>query len=124
MALEFVYRSLVAAQYLGSQSTAEVQSAVNQITQLTGNSWSVVSDDGETLVLRETSAGGNLFADWTVRNGQVVVIDPNVGIVERLSPAAFTARYRRGNAVADEILTRGINSPAFITALKQKLGLP
>jgi hypothetical protein len=124
MALEQVYRGLVAAQYTGGQSAADVAAAAAQITQLTGNQWAVLSDDGSILTLRETNPGNGAVADWPIMAGQVVVIDPSIGIVDRLSGAAFTARYRRANAVADEVLTRGINSPAFITALKQKLGLP
>lgn len=123
MALEYVYRALVAAQYTGTQGTADVEAAVNQITQLTGNQWAVQSDDGAVLVLRETSPISGAFADWPILAGQVVVIDPNIGIVDRLAAPAFLARYRRANTVADETLTRGINTPAWIAALKTKLGL-
>ncbi len=123
MALEYVYRALVAAQYTGSQSTADVEAAVGQITQLTGNIWTVQSDDGNVLVLRETSPISGAFADWAVLAGQVVVIDPSIGIVDRLGVSAFLSRYRRANTVADEVLTRGLNTPAWITALKTKLGI-
>lgn len=121
--MEYVYRALVAAQYTGQQSSADVAAAAAQITQYTGNTWTVQSDDGSVLVLRETGATG-AWADWPVQAGQVVVIDPSFGIVDRLSLSAFLARYRRANVVADETLTRGINTPAWITALKAKLGLP
>lgn len=124
MALEYVYRALVAAQYTGSQDAADVAAAAAQITQLTGNVWTVQSDDGQTLVLRETNPVSGAYADWPILAGQVVVIDPSVGIVDRLAAPAFLARYRRANSVADETLVRGINTPAWITALKAKLGLP
>jgi hypothetical protein len=123
MALEYVYRALVAAQYTGAQGAADVAAAVGQITQMTGNTWSVQSDDGSVLVLRETSPVSGAWADWPILAGQVVVIDPSIGIVDRLAPSAFLARYRRADAVADATLTRGINTPAWITALKGKLGL-
>jgi hypothetical protein len=122
--MENVYRALVAAQYTGGQSAADVAAAAAQITQLTGNQWSVLSDDGSTLVLREVNPANGAQAHWPVLAGQVVVIDPGVGIVDRLTPAAFFARYRRGNAIAEEVLLHGLNTPAWITALKQKLGLP
>ncbi len=121
--MESVYRALVAAQYTGTQSAADVAAAAQQITQLTGNTWSVLSDDGQTLVLRETNPSSGAHADWPVQAGQVVVIDPSVGIVDRLSATDFTARYLRASAVADATLTRGVNSPAFITAMAGKLGV-
>lgn len=120
--MEYVYRSLVAAQYTGGQSAADVAAACAQITQLTGNAWTVLSDDGQTLVLRETNAQGG-HADWPVQAGQVVVIDPSVGIVDRLPADKFQARYLRANYVSDATLTRGLNTPAWITALAGKLGI-
>lgn len=124
MALEYVYRALVGAQYTGTQSTADVLAAVQQISQLTGNEWTVQSDDGQVLILRERVPGTNLYADWPVLAGQVVVIDPSVGIVDRLPVSKWAARYQRENDILDKALMRGINSAAFITALKAKLGLP
>lgn len=124
MALEYVYRSLVAAQYTGNQGAADVAAAAAQITQLTGNQWTVQSDDGQTLVLRETNPTSGAFADWPVLAGQVVVIDPNVGIVDRLGVQAFLARYRRQVNVTEEVLVAGLNNAAWITALRGKLGLP
>ncbi len=123
MALEYVYRALVAAQYTGQQSAADVAAAAAQITQFTGNTWTVQSDDGNVLVLRETNPTSGAYADWPVLAGQVVVIDPSVGIVDRLGVQAFLDRYRRANTVADETLVRGLNTPAWITALKTKLGI-
>lgn len=123
MALEYVYRALVAAQYTGSQDAADVAAAAAQITQLTGNQWTVQSDDGSVLVLRETNPVSGAYADWPILAGQVVVIDPSIGIVDRLGVSAFLARYRRANTVADETLVRGLNTPAWITALKAKLGI-
>ena len=124
MALEYVYRALVGAQYTGTQSTADVLAAVQQISQLTGNEWTVQSDDGQVLILRERVPGTSLYADWPVLAGQVVVIDPSVGIVDRLPVSKWSARYQRENDILDKALMRGINSAAFITALKAKLGLP
>lgn len=121
--MENVSRALVAAQYTGTQSTADVQAACDQITQLTGNVWSVASDNGVTLVLRETNPNNGMFADWPVQAGDVVVIDPSVGIVDRLPLALFLVRYHRENTVADRVLVRGLNTPAWITALKTKLGI-
>jgi hypothetical protein len=121
--VEQVYRALVAARYTGGQSAADVAAACAQITQLTGNQWTVQSDDGETLVLRETSPSGH-FADWPVLAGQVVVIDPAAGIVDRLPVDKFLLRYRRASVVAEDVLVAGLNSPAWLTALRNKLGLP
>jgi hypothetical protein len=121
--MEYVYRALVAAHYTGNGTAADVQNAVNQITQLTGNVWTVLSDDGQTLVLRETSPVNGMFADWPVHAGEVVVIDPSIGIVDRLPVAAFLLRYHRETAIADRTLVRGLNTPAWITALANKLGL-
>lgn len=123
MALEYVYRSLVAAQYTGAQGAADVAAAAAQITQLTGNVWTVQSDDGQVLVLRETNPTSGAHADWPVLAGQVVVIDPAVGIVDRLAVTPFLARYRRQVTVAEEVLVAGLNNTAWITALKSKLGI-
>jgi hypothetical protein len=123
MALEYVIRTLVAAQYTGQASAAAVAEAAEQITQYTGNTWTVQSDDGSVLVLRETNPTNGAYADWPVLAGQVVVVDPSIGIVDRLSVNAFLARYRRATTVADETLVRGLNTPAWITALKTKLGI-
>lgn len=122
--MEHVYRALVAARYTGGQSTADVAAAAARITQLTGNQWTVQSDDGQTLVLRETNPTNGAYADWPVLAGQVVVIDPAVGIVDRLPVQAFLDRYRRGVAMTEEILVAGLNDAAWITALRGKLGLP
>ncbi len=123
MALEYVYRALVAAQYTGAQSAADVAAAAAQITQYTGNTWTVQSDDGQVLVLRETNPTNGAFADWPVLAGQVVVVDPAIGIVDRIAVQAFLARYRRGITVTEEILVAGLNNAAWITALKGKLGI-
>lgn len=120
--MEYVYRALVAAQYTGGQSVADVEAAAKQITQLTGNEWKVLSDDGATLVLRETSPLG-AQADWPVKAGEVVVIDPAVGIVDRLPADKFQARYLRANAVADSTLVRALNTPLWLNALATKLGI-
>jgi hypothetical protein len=120
--VEYVFRALVAAQYTGTQASADVLAAVQQISQMTGNTWSVQSDDGAVLLLRETGPSG-AYADWPVLAGQVVVIDPGVGIIDRLPAAQFTARYQRFNQVADAVLTRGLNLPTWITALAGKLGI-
>ena len=123
MALEYVYRALVGAQYTGSQDTAAVAAAAAQITQLTGNVWTVQSDNGQTLILRETNPTSGAYADWPVLAGQVVIIDPAVGIVDRIAVSAFQARYRRAVTVTEETLTAGLNSTPWITALKNKLGI-
>lgn len=120
--MEYVSRALVAVQYTGSATTADVQAAAGQISQLTGNTWTVQSDDGQTLVLRESNPSG-LWADWAVTAGQVVVIDPSRGIIDRISPAEFSARYLRAVNVSDTTLIRGLNSPAWLTALAGKLGI-
>lgn len=122
--MEQVYRALVAARYTGGQSAADVTAACAQITQLTGNQWSVQSDNGQTLVLRETNPVNGHFADWPVLAGQVVVIDPAAGIVDRLPVSEFLLRYRRASVVTEDILVAGLNSPAWLAALKVKLGLP
>lgn len=124
MALEYVYRALVAAQYTGSQDAAQVAAAAAQITQYTGNVWTVQSDDGQVLILRETNPTSGTHADWPVLAGQVVVVDPAVGIVDRLAVQAFLARYRRQVNVAEDVLVAGLNNAAWITALRGKLGLP
>jgi hypothetical protein len=124
MALEYVYRALVGAQYTGTQATADILAACAQISQLTGNQWSVQSDNGQTLVLRETNPVNGAYADWPVLAGQVVVIDPSVGIVDRLPVDKWQARYQRENDILDKALVRGLNSAQWIAALKTKLGIP
>lgn len=124
MALEYVYKALVGAQYTGQASTAAVLEAVQQISQLTGNNWTVQSDDGQVLVLREQAPGSPLYGDWPILAGQVVVIDPTFGIIDRCSVTQFNARYQREVNIIAKVLTAGLNNTQWIAALKTKLGIP
>jgi hypothetical protein len=114
--MESVVRTLYAAQYAGGGASAEVLTAVGELTQLTGNTWSVerVTDAG--LILRETGPSG-LTDLWAVANGDVVVVDPSVGIVDRLQPAAFFARYGRVTDLATTVAGALLASPEFVAAV-------
>lgn len=114
--MEFVTRTLIASRYTGNGSAADVHAACMRLTQLTGNSWTVVSDDGSTLVLRETGGNG-LYADWPILAGQVVVVDPNAGIIDRLRPAEFASRYRRIVDSASDVKTTLLQDATFMASI-------
>jgi hypothetical protein len=115
--VENVVRTLYAAQYGGGGASAEVLGAVGELTQLTGNTWTVDRVDGDgRLILRETGVSG-LTDLWAVDPGAVVVIDPSVGIVDRLQPAAFFARYGRVSDLAASIGATLAGNAQFIAAV-------
>ena len=95
--MEYVSRTLAAVQYTGGNG-AEVLTLCQGITQLSGNVWSTDSDDGATLVLKETGATG-LTAAWPVLAGQWVLLDLSVAITGRFSDAEYRSRYRALDAI-------------------------
>lgn len=117
--VDFVSRVLLAAQYTG-ENGSEVLDAVKQVTQYTANEWSVLSDDTETLVLREAQATG-LYADWPVQRNQWVIVAPDFGIVARISPESFAMRYRSINSIIDGGIKKAKEDDAFIAAVAQKV---
>jgi hypothetical protein len=123
MAMEVVFAKRLAAQWNGQDSN-DVQAALVQLGQVTGNTWSVVSNDGQVLVLRETAPGGMLWADRTMAKGQVIVVDTTTAQIVILSAPDFMARYVRTQDVTTTVLTAGLNNPAWLAALATKLGLP
>lgn len=90
--MERVSRVLASAQYNGTNG-AEMLQLVQQITQYSGNTWSVQADDGATLVLRETGTTG-LTADWPCPLAQYVVVDLSLGIIATLAADLYAARYQ------------------------------
>lgn len=86
-----ISRQLYATQWDGTNA-AEVVAMCNTITQYSGNVWSIESDNGQVLWLREQGAG--LPGFWMIRKDQVVVVAPDFGILDRMPLAAFQGRYR------------------------------
>lgn len=99
--MEKASRVVLAAQYTGANG-AEVLAMCQAITQYSGNVWSVDADDGQVLRLKETSP--SLAADWPILKTQWVVVAPDTGIIARMTPAAYAARYRAiDTIVADAV---------------------
>ncbi len=91
--MEQVSRRLLAQQYTGTNA-AEVLAMCQTITQYTGNVWSIDSDDGQTLRMRETSGvNPTLWYDWPIMKNQVVIVAPDTGIIARMTQTAYEARY-------------------------------
>jgi hypothetical protein len=93
-----------------------VLEACAELTKLTGNTWTVVSDDGATLVLRETAADGRR-ADWPITAGQVVVVDPSVGIIDRVAGPVFLTRYLRQADLVTAVGTALASNAQFVAAV-------
>lgn len=119
--MENVYALQLAAQWTG-QDPADVQAAVTQLGQVTGNTWAVLSNDGQTLVLRETGRTG-LVADWPMTNGQVIVIEPGSGRVSIISVPDFRARFVREVDIGTAVLTSSLTNAVWLSALAAKLGV-
>ncbi len=91
--MEQVSRRLLSQQYLGNNAAAVLEMC-QLITQYSGNLWSIDSDDGQTLRLREENPlFPQLTTDWPVMKNQYVIVAPDTGIIARMSPAAYSARY-------------------------------
>lgn len=87
-----VSRVVNSAQYTGANA-AEILEMCEQITYYSGNVWTVGSDDGQTLVMRETAPTGQ-FADWPVQLGEWVIVAPDVGIVDRITDQLYDVSYK------------------------------
>ncbi len=100
--MERASRVILSEKYDGTNGQA-ILAMVAAITQYSGNVWTIASDDGAVLRLKETSPGG-LVGDWPIMQGQVVVVAPDTGIIARMSPTAYAARYRAiDNIVSDAV---------------------
>lgn len=99
--------------YTGANS-AEVLDAVQKVTPYSGNVWSIVKEDADGLVLLETSPVPHQpAAQWLIVPNTYVVIQPDFGIVARISPAAGAARF---NSYVD-IYSAAASDPAVINKL-------
>lgn len=115
--MEYVSRTLVAARFTG-QNADELLSMVQMLTQYTGNTWSIGSNDGQTLVLLETPPPHRLSpaAPWPVQLDQYLVVAPDFGIVARMPAARFPDRYRALSAIFAEAAA----TPAVRAALRSQ----
>lgn len=116
MPIEFSSRTIMAVQYTGANG-AEVLTMCQAVTQYTSNVWSIESDDGQRLVLRETSPAG-LVALWPVELNLWVVVAPDFGIIARLEDAKYKARYRALAAIIGD----AVAANADIIAAKTRYG--
>lgn len=119
--MESLFSKLVGAQWTG-ESSADVLTALAEVNRVTGNTWTVDANDGNTLVLRETAPNG-LSATWTMRRNQVIIIDAARSSITIMDAAEFGNRFVRFDDMATAVLTFGINSAQFVAALRTKLGL-
>ena len=119
--MERVTRALWAARFTDATSADDIVTMCRKLTNLTGNSWEVASVDAATLALRETGLSG-ATADWPIQVGQVVVVDATAGIVDRLRPADFTARYRRESDIQADTRAALLADAAFIAAVAAAVG--
>lgn len=103
MPMEKASRIILSCQYSGSNA-AEILAMCQAITQYSGNVWSIDSDNGVTLRLLEINPGG-LRAYWPITAGQVVVVAPDTGIVARMNPASYSARYQAIAGIVSDAVT-------------------
>lgn len=115
--MERVTRAFYAARFTDSTSADDVAAMCSKLTNMTGNTWTVQSVSSTVLVLRETSPDGSSYADWPVLAGQVVVVDTTAGIVDRLRPADFLARYRRESDLLADVRAALLADSSFIAAV-------
>ncbi len=109
--MQRVTRVMLAAQYAGDAASAEdVLGMCQQITQYSGNLWSILSDDGATLVLREYN--DTIDAQWPVRAGQWVLVAPDVGILNRMTDAAYKARYHALDSIIASAVSGNVDAIA------------
>jgi hypothetical protein len=108
--MERVTRVLLAERYTGGNGAAVLEMC-QMITQFSGNVWSIQSDDGAMLVLRETNA--RRAADWPVLLGQWCVVAPDTGIVARVPDDLYQASYK---SLAD-LIEAAVKRPALLNAI-------
>jgi len=89
----YVTRNILAVQYTGGNS-AEILAAVAVVTPYSGNVWAIASEAGGTLTLTETASWGGVGV-WPILAAQWVVVALDAGIIDRLDPAVYQARYRQ-----------------------------
>lgn len=111
-----VRRRLVAETYTGSNS-ADMLAMVQEITQYSGNSWSIKSETPEALVLLEDNPDKPIDGEWVIKPGTFVLVAPDTGIVNMLPAEKAIARY------TDDDLTfmEAVGNPAVISALSAAL---
>ncbi len=109
--MQRVSRVLLAERYTGTNG-ADVLAMCQQITQYSGNVWTVDSDDGTTLMLRENSPLG-LVGRWPILKDQWCIVAPDTGIVARISDAVYQVRYKTLSSIA----TDAIGNPDVINAI-------
>ncbi len=88
--MENVVKTTVACQWTGENS-AEVLQTVQSVTPVSGNIWSIVSEDEWTLTLRETN--GFNYGNWLLYLNQWIVVTPSFGVEARLSDTEYRAQY-------------------------------
>jgi hypothetical protein len=111
MVMQRVSRVLLAEQYTGSNG-ADVLAMCQMITQYSGNAWTIDSDNGTTLVLRESSPLG-LVGRWPILKDQWCLVAPDTGIVARMPDAVYQVRYKTLSSIA----TDAIGNPDVINAI-------
>lgn len=103
MAVQRVSRILLAEQYTGTNG-ADLLAMCQTTMQYTGNTWAIQSDDGQKLVLRESSPIMTSVGLWPITKDQWVLVAPDTGIVARISASQYAARYRTiDGIVADAV---------------------
>lgn len=112
-------RVILSVLYDGTNS-AEVLTMCQNITQYSGNTWSIGGESG-LLLLVETNPGG-LRADWPILPGQVVVVAPDTGIIARMTPAAYSARYRSIEAIIAGAVTSSVQPLVVAEVAKAMFG--
>ncbi len=122
--VDAVSRVLLATQYTGGNGAAVLAMCQN-ITQYSGNIWTIDSDDGATLRLRESNPETGAQAMWPVMIGQYCVVAPDTGIIARMAPGAYSARYKTIDSIVQAAVADQVDeiaaSAAVQTAITQQI---
>lgn len=120
--MDRVSRVVTATQYTGSNG-ADVLAMCQAITQYSGNVWSIDSDDGQMLQLREVAPMGPP-ALWPVTAGQWVIVAPDTGIIARMPANVYAARYQGLADIVSAAVAANVNviaaSEPVQTAIKNE----